>query len=210
MAQTPTGMTPTGTAPTGTPAHDRTLVCAGTLLSLLVVLVAVAGGLPTAVGVLGVVLAAVGAVALVRGQAPRLQVVGRPAGAVVLGVGAVTLGAAVVLSAGSPGAVADTALDAAPATPQAQQAAPVAAAPTLAITCPGGFGASPLFGHDVTATAPYSVTIDYGDGDVYTHDDQHLSAVFSHTYAAEGSFEVTAVVTDATGQTASGSCTYRW
>ncbi|WP_222195346.1 PKD domain-containing protein [Modestobacter italicus] len=195
---------------TGTAPQDRTLVCAGTLLSLLVVLVAIAGGLPTAVGVLGAVVASVGAVALVRGQAHRLHVVGRPAGAVVLGVGAVTLGAAVVLAAGTPGAGADPALDAAPATPQAQQVAPVAAAPALAITCPGGWGASPLFGHDVTATAPYSVTIDYGDGDVYTHDDQHLSAVFSHTYATPGSFEVTAVVTDATGQTATGSCTYRW
>ncbi|WP_299959199.1 PKD domain-containing protein [uncultured Modestobacter sp.] len=195
---------------TGTAPQDRTLVCAGTLLSLLVVLVAVAGGLPTAVGVLGAVVGAVGAVALVRGQAPRLHVVGRPAGAVVLGVGAVTMGAAVVLSVGAPGAVADTALEAAPATPQAQQAAPVAAAPTLAVTCPAGFGASPLFGHDVTATAPYSVAIDYGDGDEYTHDDQHLSAVFSHTYLAAGDYEVTAVVTDATGQTATASCTYRW
>ncbi len=84
-------------------------------------------------------------------------------------------------------------------------------APVMAVTCPGaGSGASPVFGQQISATGPYRVTIDYGDGDVYTNDDQHLSAVFSHRFAAAGTFMVQAVLTDVAGQTASASCSYTW
>lgn len=54
------------------------------------------------------------------------------------------------------------------------------------------------------------MAIDYGDGDHYTNDSQHLDAIFAHTYQAAGSFTVTAVVTDAAGQTASATCLYTW
>ena len=103
---------------------------------------------------------------------------------------------------------ADTAAEAATPT---SGAAPVVPSPVMAMTCPaGGTVASPVFGQQITATGPYSVTIDYGDGDSYTNDDQHLGAIFSHTYPAPGAFTVTAVLTDANGQTASASCIYRW
>jgi hypothetical protein len=54
------------------------------------------------------------------------------------------------------------------------------------------------------------VVIDYGDGDVYTNDDQHLAAIFSHTYQRAGTFTVNARVTDATGQSAVATCAYSW
>jgi hypothetical protein len=79
------------------------------------------------------------------------------------------------------------------------------------MTCPaGGTDATPEFGRRITAATPFTVVIDYGDGDRYTNDDQHLGAIFSHTYSAGGSFAVSAVLTDATGQTAEAGCTYSW
>jgi hypothetical protein len=84
-------------------------------------------------------------------------------------------------------------------------------APTLAMTCPpAGSQPSAVFGHQLSATAPYTVLITYGDGDRYTNDDQHLDAIFSHTYKAAGSFTVTAALTDATGQSVSATCAYSW
>ncbi len=84
-------------------------------------------------------------------------------------------------------------------------------APVMALTCPsGGSVASPVFGQQISAAGPYTVTIDYGDGDVYSNDDQHLAAVFSHTYGSAGSFTVQAVLTDVVGQSTAASCTYGW
>ena len=81
----------------------------------------------------------------------------------------------------------------------------------MAITCPnGGTVAAPVYGQQISATAPYSVTISYGDGDQYTNDDQHLAAIFAHTYKTAGTFAVSAVLTDSAGQTASASCNYTW
>jgi hypothetical protein len=89
--------------------------------------------------------------------------------------------------------------------------APPPPVPVMAMTCPaGGSVASPVFGQQITATAPYTVVIDYGDGDVYTNDDQHLAAIFSHTYGRAGAFTVKALLTDATGQTAAATCSYNW
>ncbi|MGY1619035.1 DUF3761 domain-containing protein [Geodermatophilus sp. SYSU D00691] len=89
--------------------------------------------------------------------------------------------------------------------------APAPPAPVMAMSCPAGStNASPVFGHQITATAPFTVVIDYGDGDVYTNDDQHLGAIFSHTYRAAGSFTVHAVLTDATGRTVDAACAYSW
>jgi hypothetical protein len=88
---------------------------------------------------------------------------------------------------------------------------PPAPAAVLVMTCPpGGSQASPVFGHQITATAPYTVSIDYGDGDRYSNDDQHLAAVFSHTYATGGTFTVSASLTDAAQQTAQSTCDYTW
>jgi hypothetical protein len=83
--------------------------------------------------------------------------------------------------------------------------------PTMKMTCPsGGSNASPVFSQAISATAPYKVAIEYGDGDAYSNDDQHLAAVFTHTYEVSGNFVVDATVTDAVGQTASASCSYSW
>jgi hypothetical protein len=79
------------------------------------------------------------------------------------------------------------------------------------MTCPaGGSTSSPIFGHQISATGPYTVTIDYGDGDRYTNDAQHLDAIFTHSYKVAGNFTVSAVLTDATGQSADASCAYSW
>lgn len=85
------------------------------------------------------------------------------------------------------------------------------AAPTIAMTCPAdGSNASPVFAQQISATSPYTVVIDYGDGDRYSNDDRHLSAIFTHTYKFSGNFPVSAVLTDAAGQTTSTSCLYNW
>src|SRR3954451_23903511 len=89
--------------------------------------------------------------------------------------------------------------------------APPPPVPAMAMTCPaGGSVPSPVFGQQITATAPYTVVIDYGDGDVYTNDDQHLAAIFSHTYQRAGTFTVNAHLSDATGQSAAATCAYSW
>jgi hypothetical protein len=89
-------------------------------------------------------------------------------------------------------------------------AAVLPAAPVLAMACPAGVGAAPTFAHKVTAVAPYTVAIDYGDGDRYTDDNQHLKAIFGHKYLKAGTFTVAAVLTDATGQSTTATCAYSW
>jgi hypothetical protein len=90
-------------------------------------------------------------------------------------------------------------------------APPPPPAPVMELACPsGGSNASPVFSQSISATAPYKVAIKYGDGDSYSNDDQHLAAIFTHTYKVSGNFVVDATVTDATGQTASASCSYNW
>lgn len=82
---------------------------------------------------------------------------------------------------------------------------------SLALTCPpGGTQSAADFGHDITATRPYTVTIDYGDGQHYTNGDQYLDVVFAHAYSAPGSFTVTATLTDAAGRKATATCVYAW
>ena len=185
---------------------DQTLLCAATLLTLLVVLVAIAGGFGTSMIALGLVVFGVGAVTLVRGRAHWLRIVGRPAGAVVLALGFVTMAVGGIVSPPTQEAASETA---APTAPQPAPA-PTTPAPAMTMTCPADAGDSPRFGHEIAAAGPYSVVIDYGDGEQYRNDDQHLGAVFSHTYPDAGTFEVTAVLADATGQTAVATCTYTW
>jgi hypothetical protein len=94
---------------------------------------------------------------------------------------------------------------------QTTSAGPKPVAPVMLLSCPGaGTVASPVFGHRIAAAAPYSVVIDYGDGDRYTNTDQHLGAIFSHTYKTPGTFTVGALLTDATGQTTTATCAYSW
>jgi len=96
----------------------------------------------------------------------------------------------------------------APATPAATASGtPVT---PMTITCPTGGGASAVFGHEIVVPAPYKVTITYGDGDKYTNDDAHLSAIFSHTYRKAGTYMVTAVLTVPAGGSATTNCTYAW
>jgi hypothetical protein len=79
------------------------------------------------------------------------------------------------------------------------------------MTCPpGGAESSPVFGHRLTATRPYTVAVDYGDGTRYRTDDQYLDAAFAHAYRSPGAFTVTATLRDATGRTATSSCVYTW
>lgn len=88
-------------------------------------------------------------------------------------------------------------------------AAPSSVVP-MAISCPTGAGASPLFGHDIVVPEPYTITIDYGDGDVYTNDSDNLDAIFSHTYGEPGTYTVTAEITSSAGGTATSTCDYTW
>lgn len=97
-----------------------------------------------------------------------------------------------------------------PAPPAPDQAAATAAAPTMTMTCPTGAGASPRFGNEISAPTPYEVTIDYGDGDVYTDTSNRLGAIFSHTYQRPGTYQVSAVLTDPAGRTTNAACTYTW
>ena len=73
-------------------------------------------------------------------------------------------------SAAAPSAHRPQTLDAAtlPSTTTASTpAAPPPPVPAMAMTCPaGGTNASPVYGQQITATAPYTVVIDYGDGEV--------------------------------------------
>jgi hypothetical protein len=198
---------------------DDQLTAAATLLVLLVVLAVVAGGVGGVLTALGLAALAVGGYAGVRGRVPGVRVVRRRTAAVVLGAGLVLACSGGVLAPDTRTTASEAAAPGGPApeattpAPVAQLAAPASTnpAPELAMTCPiGGSVASPDFGRQITATAPYSITIDYGDGDRYTDDDRHLDAVFTHTYTAGGSFTVNAVLTDATGRTASAACMYTW
>ncbi|SDY30570.1 hypothetical protein SAMN05661080_03024 [Modestobacter sp. DSM 44400] len=188
--------------------HTRPALMAGSLLFVLVLLVSVAGGIGSGLLVMVPVVALAGGMAVVRGRAHWLGAVTLPAafGMTAAGLAAVALGGAV------PAPPQDAAAHAVVPPDATATTAPVLPpAPVMAVTCPtGAAGASPLFGRQTTASGPFSVTIDYGDGDSYTNDDQHLGAIFSHTYLVPGAFEVTAVLTDATGQTTSATCTYRW
>jgi hypothetical protein len=95
--------------------------------------------------------------------------------------------------------------------PWTATAAATPPAALISMSCPSeGMNASPTFGHLINAAAPYTVVIDYGDGHVYRDDDQHLAAIFAHTYDAAGTFTVKAVITDAAGRTAATNCLYTW
>jgi len=205
----------------------------GIVLALLLIIGGFTRSAGLGIGMLGLCTLVVGGWALVRGRLDWLHVATRRAGLIVAvaGLGALIVG--VTLSP-VPTRTTDTAASgtlhkafrvippspsAAPVTetPEAVPPAPTTSAPalppapTMAMTCPpGGSVASPLFGEQISATAPYTVAIDYGDGDRYSNDDQHLSAIFSHTYKVAGNFTVSAVLTDAAGQTTTASCVYSW
>jgi hypothetical protein len=197
----------------------RTALLAGVLLFVLALLVTIADGVGSGLAVLGLAALTGIAVPLIRARADNRDRRARTTGRRVAG----GIAAAGLLGTGLGTAVTPPAQETA-----AQQTAPATAVPTpapdatpqastprtrpaMAMSCPSGSSlAAPVFGRQITATRPYSVVIDYGDGDVYTNDDQHLGAIFSHTYQTAGSFRVTAVLTDSAGQTAAASCSYRW
>jgi hypothetical protein len=193
-------------------------------------LAAGASGAVLAVGLFGLI---GGLVAIARGRAPSMSVLGRAIGWAVAatGLGALVVGMAMtpktttasseqLLFAQQTTASPSGAAVAGPATTSpapstsprpATSVKPRPAGPVMLMTCPAAdSGASPIFGHQIKAVGPYSVVIDYGDGDRYTNDDQHLSAIFTHSYATPGRFTVTAVLTDATLQTTTAACAYSW
>jgi hypothetical protein len=141
------------------------------------------------------------------------------AGVLVVGVAGALIGGlaggspssqnATATGAGASGAAA-TRIVAGPSRTGTPSASASATGPVMAITCPQNSGASPLFGHEITAATPYKIAITYGDGDSYTDTDAKLGAIFSHTYPKHGSFPVTAVLTDSAGKKVSASCTYTW
>jgi hypothetical protein len=209
------------------------------VLLLLLVIGGFANGFGPGVGILGLVALIAGGWAFIRGRAEWMHLASRRAGFLmaVAGFAAVTVGGALspastpttdaatsvvtpTSSAASPTTHAAVGTSRAPvATPAPViTTAPVSTsppanppAPVMAMTCPtGGSNASPVFGQQIAATAPYTVVIDYGDGDRYSNDDRHLSAIFAHTYEFSGNFAVSAVLTDAAGQTTSTSCRYNW
>ena len=208
------------------------VIGAVTIGGLLFLLVAVASGIGAAIGFLGLVALVVGIVAVVRGGAAWARIVSRRAAVAVAvaGVAAMGVGGAMTpdpktentasaAAAPTSSATPTTAAPSSSAAPKPLVAAPLTTsaapvlppAPVMAITCPAaGTNASPVFGQQIVATGPYSVAITYGDGDQYANDDQHLDAIFSHTYKVAGMFTVQAVLTDALGQTTSASCSYSW
>lgn len=211
---------------------DNRVLGAATIAALIFVLVAIASGIGAAIGFLGLAVLVVGVVAAARGGASWARIAGRRAAVAVAIAGFVAMGiggammpepktdntaseapapTTTATSSSSPTSTATAQpLVAAPATTTSQ--APVRpVAPVMAVTCPtGGSVSSPVFGQQIAAVAPYTVTINYGDGDQYANDDQHLAAIFSHTYAVAGTYTVQALLTDAVGQTTSASCTYSW
>jgi uncharacterized membrane protein YgcG len=209
------------------------VIGAVTIGGLLFLLIAVASSFGAAIGFLGLVALVVGIVAVVRGGAAWARIVSRRAAITVAVAGflAMAIGGALTpqtktdntaseapapTSSAAPTTAAPKTTQAAPqplvAAPVTTSAAPVLPpAPVMAITCPaGGSVASPVYGQQISATAPFTVTIDYGDGDVYTNNEQNLPAIFSHTYKASGTFAVSAVLTDAVGQTTTATCSYTW
>lgn len=193
---------------------SRNSLAVGTLLFVLTALVSIAAGIGAGLLVSGLAALLVGAHALIRGRADWVRTVSRRTamGLAVAGFAAVGVGSAV--SPQTLNVAADAGASATEDATAVLPADPAPAAPpepVLAMTCPvGGPVAAPRFGQQITATAPYRVTIDYGDGDTYTNDDQHLGAIFSHTYQAAGTYRVQAVLADATGRTVTASCTYLW
>jgi hypothetical protein len=208
-------------------------VLVGAVLAALIVLVGfVSGGLSGGLSGVGLVVLAAGVWALLRGRLHGLGIASRRAAAGVAAAGVLVTGiggslapaaeseplpdqvAAATTTAPAPTTSRPTATRPvqAPATTTAAPTTPaLPPAPVMSMTCPGaGSGASPVYGPQISATGPYQVTIDYGDGDVYTNDDQNLAAVFSHRYLSAGTFVVQAVLTDVAGQTASASCSYTW
>lgn len=65
-------------------------------------------------------------------------------------------------------------------------------------------------GYQISAVKPFRVRIDYGDGRTYENDNGHLALVFSHRYRSLGRHVVTAILTDAQGETARGTCRADW
>jgi uncharacterized membrane protein YgcG len=208
------------------------VIGAATIAGLLFLLIAVASGIGVAIGFLGLVALVVGIVAVIRGGAAWARIVSRRAAVAVAAAGFVAMAVGGALA---PETKTDNTASEAPAAttsaapttsaPRTTQAAPqplvaapvtsaapvLPAAPVMAISCPaGGSVASPVYGQQISATAPFTVTIDYGDGDVYTNDDQNLPAIFSHTYKAAGTFAVSAALTDAVGQMTTATCSYTW
>ncbi|CAB4909490.1 unannotated protein [freshwater metagenome] len=201
-------------------------------MALFVLSAFLSGGLGGGLIGIGLLVLAAGAWALLRGRLHGLGIASRraaagvaAAGFVVTGIGGSLAPAADAEPLPAQAAVATTTAPA-PTTSRPSATRPVQAAPTttaapttralppapvMSMTCPGaGSGASPVYLQQISATGPYQVTIDYGDGDVYTNDDQNLAAVFSHRYLSAGTFVVQAVLTDVAGQTASASCLYTW
>jgi len=216
-----------------TSGPSRKVIGAATLALLFLLLVGISAGFGVALALLGLSAFVVGAFAFIRGRANWARIVTRRAAVAVAVAGFAAMGVGGVLSpspqtentaadAAAPSSSAAATTSAPRTTSSAPQpvAAPVPTtsaapvlppAPVMAITCPaGGSVASPVYAPQIAAAAPYTVTIDYGDGDRYTNDDQHLSAIFGHTYESAGTFLVSAALTDAAGQTTSATCAYTW
>lgn len=216
---------------------DRSVTVGAAVVGGLALIVLLTQGVGQALGVLGLAVFVVGGAVAVRGRSRRLGIGSRrvAGGVLAAGLAVMTVGTAVSPSVPTDTAAADAAATSAARTTSATtsrstsapaerpfiavptatatttQAPVLPPAPAMAMTCPaGGTNASPVYGQQITATGPYSVTITYGDGDSYTDDDQSLAAIFSHTYASPGSYLVQALLTDVAGQTVTAQCTYAW
>lgn len=202
-------------------------------LAVLVLGIAVVGGPGRALVLAGVALVGVGLVAVIRGHADWAWIVRRQIGWMVAAAGLIAFIVGGALTPARPDPASSQTFVAAPTTTspsterspattsavgsttpatETRSAAPaLPPAPTMTMACPGtGSLASPQFGHNIAAAAPYTVVIDYGDGERYTNDDQHLNAIFGHTYKAAGSYTVGATLTDAAGRTVTATCAYAW
>jgi hypothetical protein len=239
MAWRTSGGSGIGASTGGGGTRGKGKLVVGGIVTLFVLSAFLSGGLGGGLIAVGLLVLAAGAWALLRGRLHGLGIASRraaagvaAAGFLVTGIGGSLAPAADAEPLPEQQAAVATTTAPAPTTSQPTSTRPVQApatttaapttptptttpalppAPVMSMTCPSfASGASPVFGRQISATGPYSVTITYGDGDSYTGDDQHLGAVFTHSYPSAGTFAVQAVLTDIAGQTATAGCSYTW
>jgi peptidoglycan hydrolase-like protein with peptidoglycan-binding domain len=94
---------------------------------------------------------------------------------------------------------------------------PQAGDPTISITCPGNETETETqyraaFDHTESYSSFGNITIEYGDGKDFESrlESSGLTGAFWHVYDTPGTFDVTVVITDGDGISATATCTHTW